>query len=190
MDSNYIVIAYYTIGTGYAEKVINLEASLQKFKLPYEIVPIRHQGSWQANTQYKPYVIKQMLIKHFPKDIVYIDADAVVQSYPDLFEHFSGDFGAVLFDQAELLSGTLYLANNPRVMALVDRWIEGCFKNPMLWEQKVLQYILKEASDLKIKVAFLPYAYCKIFDAPRGDAPTVIEQFQASRELKKEVNPH
>ena len=185
---NYVFVAYYTKKTGYEEKVKNLVSSLDKLNLAYDVQGVRNLGSWQANTQFKPYFVLQMLIKHFPQDIVYIDADAVVHSIPPLFEDFQSDLGLVFRADKELLSGLVYFKNNSKVYELVQRWRIGCFRNHNMWEQKILQYILMEAQDLSINLQKLPHEYCQIFDDPLNKSKAIIEQMQASRELKKEID--
>ena len=185
---HYVVIAYFTRDTPYAEEVKNLINSLEKFNLPMDIVGISSQGNWQANTQYKPYFIKQMLFRHFPKDVLYLDADAIVSQHPLLFDSFQEDIGVVYRNETELLSGTCYFANKPNVMMLIDAWIEGCFKNPNIWDQQVLQFFLQEFSELlKLKIKTLPPTYCQIFDLMKDCGSPVIEQFQASRRFKEGI---
>ncbi|WP_068470052.1 hypothetical protein [Candidatus Protochlamydia phocaeensis] len=184
----YIATAYYTENTGYEEEIQHLKASLEHFDLPMDLVGIPTQGSWQANTQYKPYFIKQMLIRHYPKDILYLDADARVQQYPALFDHVNFDLGVFYWKNKELISSTLYFANNAKVFELVERWITCSFENADIWDQKVLQYVIQESKDLDLRIYMLPPTYCKIFDLMQEIENPVIEQFQASRRLKKEVD--
>jgi hypothetical protein len=126
-----------------------------------------------------------MLYKHFPKDIVYIDADAVFKSYPLLFDKFEQDIGVVVYRNYETFSGTIYLANNHRVHKLVDDWQEYCFKYPGFLEQLMLEKALVENKHL-LSVMNLPFSYCKVFDDPVVFAP-VIEQYQASRKFKADI---
>jgi Nucleotide-diphospho-sugar transferase len=181
---NYIIVAYYTENTGYEEEVKNLRASLEKFYLPMDIVGIPSQGDWQANTQYKPYFIKQMLLRHYPKNIVYLDADARVQQMPTLFESISSDVGVFYLDDQELVSSTLYFANNAKAFEVIERWIAHCFEHPEVWDQKILQYVLQESTDLKLHIKYLPPNYCQIFDLMKDYGAPIIEQCQASRRLK------
>lgn len=183
---DYVVVAYYTRDTGYEVEVKKLEASLEQLHLSYDITPIKNQGSWQKNTHFKPYFIRQMLFKHFPKDIVYVDADAVFRSYPILFDNFNHDIGFVIYRNNELFSGTLYLANNPGVYDLLDSWQELCFNNQEIFEQRLLHQALIKHKD-RLNLLQLPFNYCKIFDDPQIADP-VIEQFQASRKLKEEID--
>lgn len=185
---SYIVVAYYTEKTGYEIEAQNLIKSLVKFNLPHEVVPIPNQGNWQANTQYKPYFIKQMLLRHFPKDLLYLDVDAIVQREPVLFDHFTYDIGVHYMHNVELISSTVYLANNPRIFALVERWNHGCLMEPSIWDQKILQAAINNSRDLRLKVCNLPPEYCKIYDLMHIIKDPVIEQFQASTRLRKEID--
>lgn len=188
---NYIVVAFYTENTPYAEEVQNLIASLKTFNLPMDIVGVPTQGNWDANTHYKAYFIKQMLIRHFPKNILYLDADARVQKYPILFDAADFDVGVVYNNDVEmvLIGSTLYFANNAKVFELVERWVKGCSLNPTAFDQEILQYLLEQKShDLQLKVRHLPQTYCQIFDLMKHVGDPVIEQFQASRRYKHIVN--
>ncbi len=184
----YTVVGYYTEQTSYAEEIQNLAASLKRFNLPMDLVGIPTQGSWQANTQYKAYFIKQMLIRHYPMDILYLDADARIQQYPALFDKADFDLAVFYWHNKELISSTLYFANNPKTFELVERWIACCFENLDIWDQKVLQYVIQESKDLNLNIKMLPPSYCQIFDLMQDEGEPVIEQFQASRRFKDEID--
>lgn len=185
----YIITAFYTEGTSYEKEVQHLIESLKSFNLPMDIVGVSSKGNWQANTQYKAYFIKQMLYRHFPKDIVYLDADARVRQYPLLYDTADFDIGVVFRENVELLGSALYFANKANVLELVERWIRGCHFNPEMWDQKVLQHVLNESvKDLRLNVCALPPTYCQIFDLMKNVGEPVIEQFQASRRFKKEID--
>lgn len=185
----YVVVAYYTENTSYAEEVKNLIQSLEKFHLPHDIVGIPNQGSWQANTQYKPYFIQQMLFKHFPNDILYLDADARVRQHPEIFDHVDFDIGVIIRGN-EMMAGTVYFANNSVISELVDRWKKTCLLYTDTWDQIILQGVLANSGDLKFKAKSLPHTYGCIFDFKdmRDAGEPVIEQFQASRRFKKEID--
>ncbi len=184
---DYVVVAYYTRDTGYEAEVRNLVASLEQFKLPYDIVGIKNQGSWQRNTHYKPYFIRQMLFKHFPKDIVYVDADAIFKSHPHVFDSFTWDIGFVYHPSSkEVLSGTLYLSNNPEGYRVIETWQRLCYRNQDSVEQALFHLALIENKFL-LKAMNLPLSYCKIFDDPTIADP-VIEHYQASRRFRNEVD--
>lgn len=184
---NTIIVGYFTENTGYEEEIKHLSESLDRFNLPRDIVGIPSQRSWQANTQYKPYFIKQMLLRHFPKAILYLDADARLRQYPHLFDEIDCDLAVFYRDNHELISSTLYFSNNAKTFEVIERWITCCLENPTIWDQKLLQFILEESQDLHLNIYHLPPTYCKIFDLMASVENPVIEQFQASRRFKLDI---
>jgi hypothetical protein len=185
---SFITVGYFTENTPYEEEIRNLEKTLDHFKIPKDLVGVPSQGSWQSNTQYKAYFIKQMLIRHYPKNILYLDADARVQQYPVLFDQMDADLAVFYWHNKELISSTLYFANNAKTSELIERWITCCFENPNIWDQKVLQYVIQESKDLNLKIYMLPPSYCQIFDLMQHEGDPVIEQFQASRRFKNIID--
>jgi len=184
-----IYIAYYTKNTGYAVEVKNLEASLIKFELDYEIQGITNLGSWNKNTHYKPTFIKEMLVKH-ERPVVYLDADAVVCNYPTLLDTADFDIGVPVLDWSkyrsrkqitETMSGTLYFKPTPRVSALIDAWIHVCEVDGKTWDQRLLAKLLPEFT-------ILPDEYCVIFDFMRVVQNPIIKHMQASRRLRNVIN--
>lgn len=87
----------------------------------------------------------------------------------------------------ELLSGTMVFRYNPKVLALMEIYIEECKNSPKVWEQKILQEIL--AKDKTIKIYNLPASYCAVvkFDnkVPEYIGEPVVVHWQASRRFKK-----
>ena len=190
-----VFISYYTKNTGYEEEAKRLIGSLRRFNLEHDVEGVPNLGSWQKNTQYKAEFIKRMLLKH-KRAVVFIDADAMLRSYPFLFRDFDADVAAHLRDYAqfpisrrhegkELLSGTLYIDYNERTLPLVDKWIALNRQNPTVWEQKNLQAALE---DFEGEFKELPAEYCKIYDTMKVIQNPVVEHFQASRRLRHEVN--
>lgn len=185
---SYIVTAYYTYGTLYEREVERLKKSLLTFNIPNDVQGVPNLGCWWKNTGYKPTFVKQMLIKHKPKSIIYVDCDAEFLRYPKLFEVFEDDVGAYVFDRScykcgnggtEVLSGTLFFRNNEKVMDLVCRWEEQCKKNPKVFDQQSLEKVL--SGDFSL----LPGEYCKIFDRMDTVVDPVIIHHQASRKVRK-----
>jgi len=186
-----VIISFYTKDTGYEEEANRLINSLKRLQLDYEVVPINNTGNWQKNVKYKPTLIKNMLKKHAPRPVLYVDCDAIFLSPPVLFDKFEHDFALYKTHWAdfgrpdkadEVLGGTIYAANNKRVFNVLDRWISECNKQPIaIWDQKILQDIVKD------DFYKLPPEYCTIFDAMKKVENPVIKHFQASRRLKGSV---
>lgn len=196
-----VFISYYTKGTPY-EKVINnrLLPSLYKWNLKSEIEVIEDLGSWNANTGYKPVHILKMLLK-YKEDVVFNDADSVIMKYPELLFNIPEKYDMACHfldwyrfwrgiegnDKRELLSGTMLWRYRPKVIYLLERYIETCRKNPSTWEQRVLQSILNENNEYAIYD--LPVEYCTIIKHD-GTYPDyindpVILHYQASRQYKR-----
>ena len=189
---SYIVCAYYTRDTLYEEKARTLVASLNKFKIPYDVRAIENLGDWYKNTGYKPTFLKKMLEKHPDKSVVYVDCDAEFLRYPDLFENWSTltyiDVGVYVFDRScykksahgfEVLSGTIFLQNNKEVYETVERWEQECKEHPHVWDQRSLEKVLDGHFNT------LPGEYCKIFDRMEDITDPVIVHYQASRQVRK-----
>ena len=207
-----VVVAYYTEGTGYEAEADRLKASLKPLGLEACIAPVENLGSWQANTQYKARFLREMFDCCKGRDLLYVDADATFERYPTRVIDFKGDIGihyrAKRNGSKELLSGTIYLANNSRTRALIDEWIKYNEAHPLEWDQRNLQKVIHSmsrgttaedakrrtrevlAGDEEERALFslveLPAEYCAIFDQDMAPNP-VIKHWQASRRLKATI---
>lgn len=198
MKNSYVVVSYYTLNTPYEFEAQKLQKSLKKLNVPYDVVGVKNLGNWQANTRFKAKFMQDMLIKHKGKSVVWVDSDAVIHSYPKLFDTYDCDVAVRWQDfrwrKNECLSGTIYLANNPMTLELCRRWEgQNIAEGPgaKTFEQwnlgKVIEEMRKEG---KIKDENLPPEYTMIFDSMRQMYPNitpVIEHFQASRKLKNRL---
>jgi len=184
----FMVTAFYTIDTPYETEVQNLVKSLQDLNILYTIEGYENRGEWVENAGIKPEHIYDMMIKYPEYDILYVDADAIVRSYPELFDTFEGDIGVHYYKGKELLSGTIYLKNNHKMRSLVRYWIMEQHKNIRTWDQKTLTKVINDFKDeLDLKIIDIPPSYVKIFNYDMCEEPPVIEHFQASRRFKSAV---
>jgi len=188
MKESFIIVGYFTRNTFYEEHVITLVKSLKKFGLFYYIEGIEDLGDWYKNVNYKPTFIKKMMNEFSEMNIVYVDCDAEILSYPELFEKIEDNIAVHLFDKShfskrlagfEVLSGTIFLRNNDETYELVKRWEELCKENPSQFDQKSLEKVLDG------DFYHLPEEYCKIHDTRYGAKNPVIVHFQASRKVRK-----
>jgi len=194
-----ITVSYATKNTPY-EKVLNerLLPTLKKFNLRYDIAYPEDFGSWQANTHIKAEIIKQMLLKH-KEPIVFLDADATIECYPELFfklQDYDMSYHSFDFDfywknkegssKREVLSGTLYFRYNEKVLQFIDEWIEENKKSTQ-WEQKNLQIVVERWKG-KLKIYPLPLEYIAIVKGgdrvPNFIKNPVIVHHQASRRFR------
>lgn len=198
----FVVVSYFTKGTGYELEIKNLEASLKIHQLPYKIFEYEPAGTWRANLNYKSECILRAMDMFPDKDIVFLDSDAVVKQYPVLFDELSRnkdyDLSAHFFkyqpesgDADELLSGTLWIQNGAMGRRLVEKWHEiGLARTGDTRHQLCLKIAIAELTKAgeKVRVYRHPFAYTCVFDYQQayGIEP-VIEHFQASRRLRREV---
>ena len=201
-DLKWIVVSFYTVRTSYEKEIKKLEASLKRFNIDYHFFACEPTGTWRGNLNHKSEVILKAFDMFPDRDIVFLDSDAVVRSWPILFDGLSKrheyDMSAHFYsylphsgDREELLSGTLWFQNNETSRAVVRRWHEIGLRQPGTRHQMCLKQAIKEltAEGRPIRVFRHPFTYTCIFDyhrARRGQAP-VIEHFQASRRFRREV---
>jgi len=189
-NPDFRVVSFYT-DANYKILADRLQASLDLFKIPHDIRAVPSRGSWDANTAYKPEFLRDMMDAHPGENIVWIDADGIVQRYPILFHEIGDhDFGLYYMPRRdgriELLSGTMFLAGNERVRGMMDEWIREARAATYFKDQRSLQAIVARNPG-RFKIAPIPPSYCQIFDTMRHFGSPVIEHFQASRKLKRDV---
>lgn len=208
LNNNFRIVSYYTLGTPYVQVAQDhIIKSLKVFPtLKTDIRGVNNLGSWQANTVYKPKFLLEMLELYPNENIVFVDCDAEILEFPDLFNkiHESYNVACHYLDREtwykksypegqkkELLSGTLFLRNNQQAKEIVYQWYTKAYANN-IWEQKVLQ---KTISEKNIPVFELPIEYCWIKSLPNGDlphvtpkSPIVIRHNQVSRLFKRNLN--
>lgn len=188
------VVSFYTAGNGYDVEAKALKESLDAFDISHEIECLPDLGSWHLNTLQKPLFIRKKLLESGHKDIVWLDADAVLQSYPLFFDWIKTDVAlyfrttgpaAKRFGGYEIISAAMYFRRSEWAVKLLDMWIEESHRenaDHQLVEQRSLQRVfpvwIKEHCGT---VTPLPQSYCRIFDAPEDTR--VIVQNQASRRL-------
>lgn len=202
INNNWIVVALLTNSSVYElEFAQHLLPSLQKFDIPYHIEVIDSKGSWLKNVAQKPGAIFNAMEKYPGKDIVCLDVDCEIVSYPELFNTIPKDYDIAFHTLSwnewyqnksnvnEVLSGTIYLRNNDKIKKLLEDWYFEA-TNSLIWEQKVLASLLEKRSDINIYP--LPVEYCWIHTLPDNSPPKIspngsiiIRHFQASRRFRR-----
>ncbi len=184
---SFIVTSFYTENTPYKKEVLRLIQSARKFNIKFHVKSVVSLGSWEKNCQYKAIHILETLNK-FDENILWVDADAIFLSYPELFDQMDCDIAYhYLEHRKEILSGTLFLRNNEKVKGLVEKWIEINSTNN-LWDQRNLQTAME--ADGSLVNYRLPAEYCRIYDNKYQhlSAEPIIVHYQASRRFKKQIN--
>lgn len=188
------VVSFFTAGTSYEAEAQRLRASLARFGLKYHIEARAGRGSWRANVHDRIAFLREMLDRFPGEDIVWMDADAVVHSYPGIFDDLDADFACAVVDwekyrrapaKTEMLGGTMFFRNNRMARALLEAWQaeDAAQEHPL--SQWSLPRAIARISGLKVER--LPDTYCQIFDLMAEAGNPVIEHLQASRRLKHEV---
>ena len=199
-----IIVSYATKNTPYM-KVIQqkLLPTLEKFNLKYDIEYPEDFGTWQLNTHYKATFLKKMLLKH-KEPIVFLDSDATIEKYPYLFFEIEERGYDISYheldwmkmwrkqeghDKREVLSGTLYLAYNEKIISFLHDWIKENNANSR-WEQKNMQKVLEVWKE-KLSIYPLPYSYITIMVGQGNISPHMIKRedvvilhHQASRQYR------
>lgn len=182
--SPFIVCAFYT--DGYVKEAGNLKSSLEAHQLDFDLRRYPSRGIWEANTRIKPEFLYDCLEKYQDRDVVYIDADAVVRQPLTLFEDFKSDLGVFIAPENEgfshkYLTGTLYLRNTEKTKAFIQTWIKEQTGMILGVDQDSFGRAISLHPDLTVQA--LPVTYTKIYD--RGSETPVIEHFQGSRSRVK-----
>lgn len=200
---DFTIISYFTENTPYEQVAHDyLMPSVQKFNLKSDIRRVESRGSWNANTSYKAEFVLTMLEMH-KSNCVFLDCDAIINSYPQLFHEIPEEFnfGAHTLDrsawygsprnpQYELLTGTAFFRYSEKTLEIVKKWVDECKRTPQIWEQKILENIIKNDD---VNIFPLPISYCYIFSLPDNSPPIVkcenptIVHMQKSRELRQSV---
>jgi len=197
------IYSFYTQDSVYKD-VLNkyLIASLNKLnkRIPFEAIEAENFHHWGKNVAQKPLIISQLLDEGLD-NIVFLDADATVEQYPQLFHEIPNEYDIAFHyldwdtwyqnnsHVKELLTGTMYFRNNEKVRKLCAEWYAKA-EDGSEWEQQILEKIIKKY-DLKIYELPLEYIYIKTL--PQGIEPNVkienpvIIHHQVSRQLKKGI---
>lgn len=173
-----MIIGYYT--DKYEEEAQKFIDSLKKLDLPHEVDKVEDKGSWLDNVKYKPTFIKEKL-KKLNCPVIYIDVDAEVKRYPELFDKLDCDMAYWLCHQGDYkisAGGTLYF--RPKSLWVLDKWEIQC-RMTCEPDQESLWEVLRKN---EIKTELIPIEYCQIFDWGVQSKKPVIVHYQASRRLK------
>jgi len=197
-------IAWYTENTIYEEIFkSHLEPTLVKYNLDYEAISMPNYKMWAHNVAQKPLVILNAL-KKYKEPLVLLDVDCKITAEPTLFKRINVNRYDIAFHQLdweswynrpgktrrkEILTGTMWLNYNDKVLALLEQWHINTWRAKCA-DQVTLELLMK--NDFKdLRVCKLPIEYCYINSLPNGEAPyvevknPVITHFQASRMARR-----
>jgi len=203
--NNVKFVSYYTPNGIYSQLKDDLIKSLQKYSLNYSVELYEDAGSWVKNCANKSkFILKHLEQSNINDCIVWIDSDAQVVKYPDLF----------LFGEQEFMirgepggkskvpagrerihlpinwpqniapcwfnSGTIFMRVCQNSINLCKSWITLQEQNATHWDQWTLQ---QAWCDIQPKTEFLPQSYCQI-DRLHGRQGAVVLHRLASVEQR------
>lgn len=179
----FIVCAFYT--PNYLPQILALKRSLEAHGIAHFLKRYEKRDTWEETTRIKPAFLGACLDRFPDKDVLYLDADAVVLKPLDFFETVTADVSLLLTPKRKhernylrLSSGTILIRNTPGGRRFVETWKSAeplCSK--INHDEDMIHKIFPKLAG--VSIALLPTAYSKIFDEPGEDA--AIEHFQASR---------
>lgn len=182
------VVSLGTKNTDYENHLINLRASLNRQEIKYILTTPESTGSWYRNCKLKVAAILNAL-NSCSDDIVWIDADAIVEGPITIFNNIKEDIAVYIlkdepalraFPNGQLCSGTIFFKNNETSRIIIDAW------SKLLDRKQNDQELLHQAlSTVKHTLLELPPEYCKIFDRKSQEGVEgLIVHYQASRKQR------
>lgn len=189
-----VIVSFFTPNyTLYAQ---TMKKSVERYGFETDIVPINTRGQWIDNMYYRAEFIMYMLKKH-RRDVVWMDCDAIMNRYPDIFDDFKSDLGVYYHEWSpsqfypngfrELCGGTMYFSYQPAVLGLVNRWMElnntlPRYPRTQIVLQKAVDQMLRNSPSLKIKELPPEYVFVNRFMLL---SDPVITHGQASTEFRR-----
>lgn len=183
-----VVCGYYTPGP-YEKEAERLIASLETFDIPYDLTCVNDlvDRPWLEVTRAKPQKVKEMLLKHSDRPVLWLDADAIVKCDPRLTlpnswggYHVPSMTVHVFGPTTTTCSGTMIFCPGEASITCIDWWIDYLRHHDECRLEKALSYIPGLDKILSCE-------WCWIFDlSPKiyGQCDVIVEHLQASREFR------
>lgn len=180
---SYVACAFYT--PNYLPQLLSLKASLEAHGINHYFKRYERAETWEATTRLKAVFVKHCLEKFSDRDILYVDADAVLRKKPEFIDTVTTDL-SMLFHPVKgrrhpmmrISLGTFFIRNTPGGRKFADLWTqqEALAKRTTCDDDMIIAVFDKLTG---VTITVLPQTYYKVFDQP-GEDP-VFEHFQASR---------
>ncbi len=204
-ESAPLVIGYHTHHVEYRDLAVGMKASVERFGLECILVEyegrtaLAHDGvkltpmaNWVTNCAICAEFVLKMMHEYPDRDIVFLDADAIMQKRPALYldgpreYDFAVPFLTNLYVENELTSNSMYFkskASGSPSLLLVELWLreqqerldkmeQGYYRHPYreAWDQKVLQDVLNDMQKRtsSLRLYRLPMSYGKIMPTSAG----------------------
>jgi hypothetical protein len=200
IQSKFVIVSAYTKRTNYENIIKSLKGDCEKHNIPFSSIGYDPTGSWVENTMLKPKLILQNWdgLSYFYKNLIWIDADARIESFPKYFIELDKqqiDFSIFRMGAfSRVTSGTIFFRLNDKMKEFVTIWNKECLESKERnGDQHCLRNIIAKGIYGKLKVLHkdLPYSYCYVYDdslrrlskdIPKLKGNPVIKHMQASRD--------
>jgi hypothetical protein len=151
-----LIVTAYTVsshlGDYYKRCVTRLIRSCVKFDLPHLVLPLEKQSDWDAGCSLKIRVLQQLL-GQLNRPLLWLDADAEIFSYPDIYETIDCEM-ALSATCGHWLTGTLYF--KPNTLSFIELWKQRT--GPGAVDEVALLH-LYNSSQKRPKLVMLPESY-------------------------------
>jgi Nucleotide-diphospho-sugar transferase len=180
---SYVACAFYT--PNYLPQLLSLKASLEAHGVNHYFKRYDRAQSWEATTRIKAAFVRHCLDKFPGRDVLYVDADAVMREKPVFIDTVTTDL-SLLFHPVKgrrhpmmrISLGTFFIRNTPGGRKFAELWASQESKaGARTCDDDMIIAVFNKLTGVTMTV--LPETYYKVFDQP-GEAP-VFEHFQASR---------
>lgn len=180
---SYVACAFYT--PNYLPQLLSLKASLEAHGINHYFKRYQRAATWEATTRIKAQFVKHCLERFPGRDVLYVDADAIVRCRPEFVETVTTDV-SLLFHPIQtrrhpmmrISLGTFFIRNTPGGRKFADLWAaQEQHAKLTTCDDDMIIGVFDQLTGVTLTV--LPKAYYKVFDQP-GEEP-VFEHFQASR---------
>jgi len=153
----FTVVSYYT-DSFYEQLAEGLRRSCEALDLKNDIERVDDSGSRLRNLHYKVPFLRRKMAEHEGSDLLWIDADSIVLSPPQLLlEDGDYDLAATFWQEWFCYSATLFLRNNAASRALLDLWEEeNTRRSHLLDDQNLTSVLLTKPA---IRILRLPFEY-------------------------------
>ncbi len=198
-DRRGTIVAFHTPDEVYRAEAERLKVSLDRLGLEYHFFEVEPEDNWVRTTLLKPSWIATAR-EELTGPLLYIDVDAVVHGDPwPYVAQYAGDMAAVVYDNGQLNSATLWINDTEGARAVISSWREAANSRRDAdrgdleasgdnGDQGVLKQVVldeEQADSPRFEFQRLPVNLASIFD--RTDStytvgPVLIEQLQVSRE--------
>ena len=156
---SFTLVSAYTQHTPYEEEFKRFDASVKKQGITnYKVYPLQSKGNWYKNCQLKATTILNAM-NELNDNILWVDIDAEIRGDISYFNTLDCDiccyYLKTRWNPNELLSGTIYFANNEASKRILSKWIEINAGNSS-WDQINLQSVVDKEN---VRKTIMPADY-------------------------------